>query len=147
MNWIFYLLIVVEVLVGLMLIGVILLQRSKDQGLGLAFGAGMGESLFGSQAVNVLVRITVILAAVFFLNTMVLARLVTISRSRPQTLALPKIPPAATAMPAAAPAGTPAPSEIPAGGYVLPPATEPAAPAVVPTPDAGTAPAPSASGQ
>ena len=70
-----YLLIAIEVIVGLLLIGVILLQRSKDQGLGLAFGAGMGESLFGSQAVNVLIKITVVLACIFFLNTMILARL------------------------------------------------------------------------
>jgi len=70
-----FLLIAVEVIVGLLLIGVVLLQRSKDQGLGLAFGAGMGESLFGSQAVNVLIKITVILSCVFFLNTMILARL------------------------------------------------------------------------
>ncbi|MEI6217468.1 MAG: preprotein translocase subunit SecG, partial [bacterium] len=70
-----FLLIAIEVIVGLLLIGVVLLQRSKDQGLGLAFGAGMGESLFGSQAVNVLIKITVILSCVFFLNTMILARM------------------------------------------------------------------------
>ena len=53
----------------------ILLQRSKDQGLGLAFGSGMGESLFGAQAVNVLVKITITLAIIFFLNTIILARI------------------------------------------------------------------------
>jgi len=140
MNWLFYLLIIVEVIIGLLLIGLILLQRSKDQGLGLAFGAGMGESLFGSQAVNVLVKITVVLAAVFFLNTMILARLVTVSRSKTQAMALPQIPVPA-GMPAAAPAETAIPSEAPAGGFAVPAATEPAGPAS----DAG--PAPSAGGK
>ena len=81
-----YLLIAVEVIVGLLLIGVVLLQRSKDQGLGLAFGAGMGESLFGSQAVNVLIKITIVLSCIFFLNTMILAR---IMRSQGSEIALP----------------------------------------------------------
>ena len=42
------LLIVVEVLCCLLLVGLILLQRSKSEGLGLAFGAGAGEALFGA---------------------------------------------------------------------------------------------------
>ena len=62
-------------IVAFLLIGVVLLQRSKDQGLGLAFGSGMGETLFGSQAVNVLVKITIVLSIIFFLNTMILARM------------------------------------------------------------------------
>ena len=70
-----YILLVVEVVVAILLVGTILLQRSKDQGLGLAFGSGMGESLFGAQAVNVLVKITITLAIVFFLNTIILARI------------------------------------------------------------------------
>lgn len=68
-------LLVVEVLVSLLLIGVVLLQRSREQGLGLAVAADVGESLFGSKAANVLVRITVVLAVIFVLNTMWLAYL------------------------------------------------------------------------
>lgn len=67
-----FILIVVEVLCCLLLIGVILLQQSKSQGMGLAFGGGMGESLFGSRAGNVLTKITVILALVFLANTTIL---------------------------------------------------------------------------
>jgi len=59
------LLIVVLVLCGLLLIGLILLQKSKSEGLGLAFGAGAGESLFGARAGNVLSRATVVLGCVF----------------------------------------------------------------------------------
>lgn len=70
-------LIIVEILCCLMLIGVILLQQSKSQGMGLAFGGGMGETLFGSRAGNVLTKITVILALVFLANTALLGILYT----------------------------------------------------------------------
>lgn len=71
-----YLLLIVEVLVGFLLVGAILLQRSKDQGMGgLAFGANVGEAFFGARAGNVLVRVTVVLAAIFFINTVLLARI------------------------------------------------------------------------
>ena len=66
------LLIVVEVLSCLLLIGLILLQKSKSEGLGLAFGAGAGESLFGARAGNVLSKATVIIGIAFLANTLVL---------------------------------------------------------------------------
>lgn len=75
MGFITTLLILVEILTALLLIAVILMQQSKGQGgLGTAFGGGgMGESMFGSRAGNVLTKTTVVLAAVFLLNTMFLA--------------------------------------------------------------------------
>lgn len=63
-------LIFIEILSSLLLIGIILLQKTKDEGLGLAFGAGVGETLFGSRAGNVLTKITVTLAGIFLLNTL-----------------------------------------------------------------------------
>lgn len=72
-NVMVYLLVFVELLVSLLLIAVILVQKTKSQGIGMAFGAGMGESLFGSQVGNVLTKTTVILAAVFLVNTTLLA--------------------------------------------------------------------------
>ena len=75
-NFLYYLLIFVEVICSFLLIGVILLQRSKSSGLGgLAVGAGMGESLFGPRAGNILTRATVVLAIIFLLNTTILALL------------------------------------------------------------------------
>jgi preprotein translocase subunit SecG len=62
----------VEVITAFLLIVVILAQKSKDQGLGMAFGSGMGESLFGSRAGNVLTRMTVTLIIVFTITTVVL---------------------------------------------------------------------------
>jgi preprotein translocase subunit SecG len=64
--------IVIEVLCCILLIGLILLQRSKNEGLGLAFGAGAGESLFGARAGNVLSKATVVLGITFMATTLVL---------------------------------------------------------------------------
>lgn len=64
--------IVIEVLCCILLIGLVLLQRSKNEGLGLAFGAGAGESLFGARAGNVLSKATVVLGIVFMASTLIL---------------------------------------------------------------------------
>ena len=72
MSILISILLIVEVLSAFLLVVVILAQKSKDQGLGMAFGSGMGESLFGSRAGNVLTRMTVTLAAVFMVTTIVL---------------------------------------------------------------------------
>lgn len=72
MSILISLLLIVEVLAAFLLVVVILAQKSKDQGLGMAFGSGMGESLFGSRAGNVLTRMTITLAAVFMLTTIAL---------------------------------------------------------------------------
>lgn len=70
MEFVRILFVLVEALVCLMLIGIILLQKSKNEGMGLAFGSGMGESLFGARAGNVLTRATIVLGIVFLLNTL-----------------------------------------------------------------------------
>jgi preprotein translocase subunit SecG len=68
------LLILVEIIACILLIGVVLLQRSKSEGMGgLAMGGAMGEQLFGSRAGNVLTRTTIILACVFMGCTTLLA--------------------------------------------------------------------------
>ena len=72
-NILIRVLMALEVIVCLMLIGIILIQKSKGQGLGLSFGGGAAESVFGGQMGNVLTRTTVILAIVFLVNTTVLA--------------------------------------------------------------------------
>jgi len=56
---------------------VILMQRSKQEGLGAAFGGGITESVWGAQTSNVLVKATCILAATFFIVSILLARLYT----------------------------------------------------------------------
>ena len=73
MSMITVLLMVVEVVVCLMLIGLVLIQRSKGDGLNAAIGGGVGEAMFGAQIGNVVTRATVILGIVFLLNTIVLS--------------------------------------------------------------------------
>ena len=68
------LLLILEVLCSFMLIGIILIQKSKGGGLGgSAFGGGGGDSLFGARAGNVLTKITIGLSIFFLANTLVLA--------------------------------------------------------------------------
>jgi preprotein translocase subunit SecG len=66
------LLIILEAVCSLSLIGLILLQKSKSEGLGLAFGGGGNDSLLGARAGNVLTKATVGIGLVFLVNTMVL---------------------------------------------------------------------------
>lgn len=75
MQFLIALIIVIEVICCLLLIGLILLQRSKNEGLGLAFGAGAGEALFGARAGNVLTKATVFLGIVFLVSTVFLGYL------------------------------------------------------------------------
>ena len=141
MDVIRYVLLAVEVIVAFLLVGVVLLQRSKDSGVGLAFGTGMGESLFGAQAVNVLVKVTIVLAVIFLVNTMILGRIFATSwGSRASSSVM-------TGQ------GTTQPVQPPAGNLpVLPPAEQPpttpvsdmtpAAPASGPAPVTEPGPAP-----
>jgi len=54
---------------------VVLMQRSKQEGLGAAFGGGFTESVWGAQTSQVLVKTTVVLAVLFFVLSISLARL------------------------------------------------------------------------
>ncbi|MFA7257286.1 MAG: preprotein translocase subunit SecG [Kiritimatiellales bacterium] len=69
------LLIILEAACSLALIGLILLQKSKDGGLGMAFGAGGNDSLFGARAGNVLTKATVGIGILFLVNTLILGLL------------------------------------------------------------------------
>ena len=75
MQILVYFLYVLEVIVCFLMGAVIMLQKPKDGGMGVSFGGGMGEALFGAQMGNVLTKTTVILGAVFLINTLVLSRL------------------------------------------------------------------------
>lgn len=135
-------LLAVEVVVSLLLIGVILLQKSRSEGLGMAFGASMGESLFGSRAGNVLTRITIILGTLFLVNTIILAKLHSGTRG---TAVAESLLDDSSEAPAAAPA---LPGELgPESGAAVQPglAPLPAAPAEPPAePVPSAAPAPEA---
>jgi preprotein translocase subunit SecG len=138
MSIVKFLLVFIEILCSFLLIVAILLQKTKGQGTGLAFGAGMGETLFGSQAGNFMTRFTVVVAAIFLANTTLLAMIGTRHATSSVTDKIPSAPPSP---PVSAPA-MPGPS-TPAGGDTMPAPdfgpirAQPAAPA----PEQGTAPA------
>lgn len=85
MSVVMFLLNTIEVLCALVLIMLVLLQRSRDEGMGLAFGNAMGESLFGAQATTILTKGTIAVAIVFMLNTVVIDRMSIHGRSSSPT--------------------------------------------------------------
>ena len=60
------------VLIAILLIGLVLVQPAKSGGFGSAFG-GVGESMFGAQAMSQLSKVTVWLLSLFFVLTLLLA--------------------------------------------------------------------------
>lgn len=62
----------VVVLIAILLIALILVQPSKSGGFGSAFG-GLGESVFGAQAMGHLSKVTVVFISLFFVLTLALA--------------------------------------------------------------------------
>ena len=74
MNIVLNLLVGVQMLSALVMIGLILIQHGKGADMGAAFGSGSAGSLFGaSGSANFLSRTTAVLAAVFFVCTLLLA--------------------------------------------------------------------------
>ena len=69
-------LLIVQVLIAVSVIGLVLLQQGKGADAGAAFGSGGAGSVFGSRGpATLLTRMTAILAAVFFVNSIGLAYL------------------------------------------------------------------------
>ena len=67
-------LLVVQVLIAGGVIGLVLLQQGKGADAGAAFGSGGAGSVFGSRGpATLLTRMTAVLAALFFLNSVALA--------------------------------------------------------------------------
>lgn len=132
------LLVVFEALLSLLVIGVILLQKSREQGLGLAFGSNIGETIFGSRAGNVLTRATIWLASLFMINTVALTIL--FSGRRGSLLETDDSARAATEQPAGM--VQPAAPAQPASAVPSPASTPITVPITVPTPDLTPAPAP-----
>lgn len=74
MSMILTLILVVQMLSALAMIGLILIQQGKGADMGAAFGSGGSGSLFGATGgANFLSRTTAVLAAVFFVCTLLLA--------------------------------------------------------------------------
>jgi len=73
MNFIFYSIIVVHVIVSLFLIGVVLLQQGRSADLAGAFGGQGSQTAFGPRAAaNVLTRLTTWSAVIFMITSIAL---------------------------------------------------------------------------
>lgn len=92
-------LIVVHLIIVLALIGVVLLQRSEG-GLGLGGGGGSSGFMTGRGQANALTRATAILAAMFFVTSLVLSIMSTYGRG-PRSILDTVTPPAGQNAPAA----------------------------------------------
>jgi len=66
MSILINILLVLVVLTAVVIVPLVLMQRPKSEGLGVAFGGGMTESLFGVQATNTLQKLTRNLGIAFF---------------------------------------------------------------------------------
>ena len=76
MNVMITVILAVQMLSALTMIGLILVQHGKGADMGAAFGSGGSGSLFGATGgANFLSRTTAVLAAVFFVTTLMLAYL------------------------------------------------------------------------
>ena len=126
---------VIQVFSAFAIIGLVLLQRGKGAEAGAGFGAGASGTVFGARgASTALSRATAIFAAVFMINSLLLAYTGTKqSEAQPRSIldeaadSASKTPAGAakTPSPASAPAPTPAPTPSPVAPA---PAPAPAAP-------------------
>jgi preprotein translocase subunit SecG len=66
---------IAHLLIAVALVGVVLLQRSEGGALGIGGGGGMSGFLTGRGTANLLTRATSILAVLFILTSLTLARL------------------------------------------------------------------------
>lgn len=69
---------VIHLVLAIALVGVVLLQRSEGGGLGMGGGGGgggMGGFMTGRSTANLLTRTTAVLAALFIVTSLALARL------------------------------------------------------------------------
>jgi preprotein translocase subunit SecG len=112
----YYVIIFLHIVACLFLIGVVLLQQGKSQDLASAFGGGGTQTAFGPRgSANVLSRATTILAGVFMITSLALAKLRPHEASVIERTNVPASAPSATATvrpaaPPAAPATAPAAS-------------------------------------
>jgi preprotein translocase subunit SecG len=75
MQYVPFILNILIMIVGLLLIGIVLLQRGKGGGLAGAFGGIGGSSAFGSRAGDQFTKVTLIIALVWILLIMLMTKM------------------------------------------------------------------------
>jgi len=119
-------LLIIQIMVALGIIGLVLIQHGKGADAGAAFGGGASGTVFGSRGSgNFLTKMTAVLAAVFFSNSLMLAWLV----AHPDGVVNESIVP--TAITETAPTGSSS-VDLPKGSGAVTPAIENKAPSDLP---------------
>lgn len=108
--------ILVHVFVAVCIIALVLVQQGKGAAMGAAFGSGASQTVFGSRGSgSFLYRITMGLAAVFFITSIGLNYMASQAYKQEKVINLPTIP--EKQVPASTTTGTPSqpvmPAEIP----------------------------------
>ena len=76
MDILYVVVLVVNIVSALGVIGLVLMQHGKGADMGAAFGSGASGSLFGATgSANFLSRSTAVLATIFFVTALLLAKL------------------------------------------------------------------------
>jgi len=76
MSWLQTLAVVFHVLIAAGIVGLVLLQRGRGADAGAGFGAGASGTVFGARgSASFLSRTTAVLAALFFISSLVLSYL------------------------------------------------------------------------
>ncbi|MES2423755.1 MAG: preprotein translocase subunit SecG [Pseudomonadota bacterium] len=131
MHIVLNIILAVQMLSAIAMVGLILVQHGKGADMGAAFGSGGSGSLFGaSGSANFLSRTTAVLAAVFFVATLLLAYF---GNLRPESTGTSVLQGTAATAPASAASGA---AQIPATSGPAPAAS---AAAVMPAPAASGA--------
>jgi preprotein translocase subunit SecG len=97
---------IIHVAIALVLIGLVLMQKSSEQGVGAAFGAGMTDTMFGAGTTTVLQKMTIYCAITLFVTTVSLAMIQARRSGRSNASLMQKVietTPAPASGPAAAP--------------------------------------------
>lgn len=96
------------VVISLLLLGVVLMQRPKQEGLGAAFGAAITDQAFGARTTDVLKKATVYFGSAFMLICLLLAMLINRQHVKgSESLLSAGVPAASAAEEAPAPVKTP----------------------------------------
>ncbi len=77
------LILVIHVLAAIAIISLVLLQHGKGADVGASFGSGSAQTMFGSAgSLPFLLKLTAILAAVFFATSLILGRIAALDQKQ-----------------------------------------------------------------
>jgi len=84
-------LIIIQLILAILLVGLVLLQGSDNEGLGLGGGGGMGGMMSARGSANLLSRLTAITATLFMVMSIVLTITASIGSDKNILQSLPSI--------------------------------------------------------